>query len=148
MTKILSARKWLIRTALSYLGTPYLWGGDDPAGFDCSGLVIECLKTAGLLGENYDTTANGLYQMYKEFAIDKPSAGALLFYMKKNNNRLQAYHVVICLDEYYQIGAGGGDSRTVSIKTAWNQNAFVKIRPINYNPLKMNLLDPLKKIQR
>jgi cell wall-associated NlpC family hydrolase len=30
----------VMRTALTYLGTPYRFGGDDPAdGFDCSGLV-------------------------------------------------------------------------------------------------------------
>lgn len=30
----------LMQTALTYLGTPYRFGGDDPAlGFDCSGLV-------------------------------------------------------------------------------------------------------------
>jgi len=32
--------------------TFYLWGGDDPlAGFDCSGFVIEILKSVGILEE-------------------------------------------------------------------------------------------------
>ena len=33
------AVKSLIETAQSFLGTPYLWGGTTPKGFDCSGFV-------------------------------------------------------------------------------------------------------------
>jgi cell wall-associated NlpC family hydrolase len=29
----------IVREAQKFLGTPYLWGGLSPAGFDCSGLV-------------------------------------------------------------------------------------------------------------
>jgi cell wall-associated NlpC family hydrolase len=34
--------------ALAQLGTPYLWGGDGPGGFDCSGLVQAAYATAGI----------------------------------------------------------------------------------------------------
>jgi cell wall-associated NlpC family hydrolase len=34
--------------ALSKIGTPYVWGGESAAGFDCSGLVQAAYRTAGL----------------------------------------------------------------------------------------------------
>jgi cell wall-associated NlpC family hydrolase len=37
-----------VRTALAQLGTPYRWGGDEPGGFDCSGLVQFAYAAAGI----------------------------------------------------------------------------------------------------
>lgn len=34
-----SVRDRLVKAGLDTIGTPYAWGGDDPEGFDCSGLV-------------------------------------------------------------------------------------------------------------
>lgn len=131
------AKKWFLRTALSYLGTPYIWGGDDPSGFDCSGFVVECLKSCGLLTEDADHTADSLYRTLKSQSIDKPEEAALLFYVGRNG---RIFHVTICLDENFQIGASGGDARTSDPSRAWSQNAFVKIRPIKFNPTRMKLV--------
>jgi cell wall-associated NlpC family hydrolase len=37
-----------IAAALSQLGTPYVWGGSAPGGFDCSGLVQWAYGQAGV----------------------------------------------------------------------------------------------------
>jgi cell wall-associated NlpC family hydrolase len=37
-----------VRYALDQLGTPYLWGGEGPGGFDCSGLTQAAYHAAGI----------------------------------------------------------------------------------------------------
>ena len=38
----------IINTAKSFLGTPYLWGGTTPSGFDCSGFVQYVCRANGI----------------------------------------------------------------------------------------------------
>ncbi|HWP36883.1 MAG TPA: C40 family peptidase [Gemmatimonadales bacterium] len=39
----------IVRTALDVMGTPYVWGGDDQTGYDCSGLIQYAYGQHGLL---------------------------------------------------------------------------------------------------
>jgi hypothetical protein len=114
-------------TAKSYLGRWYKWGGDDPSGFDCSGFVIECLRTAGLLPNTGDWSADKLLCHFRDKTVNIPDRGCLAFYLDSN---LRAVHVVICLDPWFGIGAAGGDSKVNSIDGAIERNAFIKIRPL------------------
>ena len=131
------ATKWMIHTALKYLGKPYIWGGDDPSGYDCSGLVVECLKSAGFLEEHEDFTAEGLLNKYKHLTVESPGRGRLMFTLKEN----RACHVVLCLDRYYKIGAEGGSSTTRTAYSARRENAYIKIRPIRFDSQKHVVVD-------
>ncbi|MCK4574680.1 MAG: C40 family peptidase [candidate division Zixibacteria bacterium] len=142
MDRIVPARKWFIRTALSYLGTPYLWGGDDPSGFDCSGLVVECLKTVGLMDQNDDATADGLFHRFHSARVEQPSRGCLIFFFSTTGPDAVATHVAICLDSHFQISAGGGDSRVIDQSKASEYNAFIRIRPIPRDLSRVVIIDP------
>jgi cell wall-associated NlpC family hydrolase len=118
---------YAVKYITEFIGLPYIWGGDDTIkGFDCSGLAIEMLKMAGLVRENFDTTANGLWRSYQDFIIDKPMQGALVFFGTPE----KVAHVGICIDEYSMIEAGGGGSRVHDAEDAAKYNAYIRVRPI------------------
>ena len=41
-------RRFIVKSALKFLGVPYLWGGTTPFGCDCSGLVKMVYRNAGI----------------------------------------------------------------------------------------------------
>jgi peptidoglycan hydrolase CwlO-like protein len=42
-----------VETALAYTGVPYVWAGESPSGFDCSGLVLYVFKQHGVSLPHY-----------------------------------------------------------------------------------------------
>lgn len=116
-------------TALSFLGKPYVWGGDDPInGFDCSGLVQEILASVGMDPKG-DQTAQGIYDIFNPIGTPlERGLGALAFYGKSIK---EITHIAMLLDEEHIIEAGGGGSKTLTAQDAIRQNAFVRIRRVD-----------------
>ena len=125
-------RELALFIAKSYLGRWYKWGGDDPSGFDCSGLIIECLKSVGCLPRHGDWTAHRLAtsMSWPKIRQEEVRPGDLVFWGHKDTiDRI--IHVEMCMNSYISIGASGGGSRTRTTNDAMSDNAFIKIRPIN-----------------
>lgn len=114
--------------ALSFVGLPYRWGGDDAVeGFDCSGLAIELLQAAGLLPAHFDATAMQLMQRYPMEPL-VPSLGALCFFGTGG----AVTHVGIALSRSSMLEAGGGGSKTTTLAAAARDNAYIRVRPIDW----------------
>ena len=128
---------WLVNYAWTFLGRPYLWGGDDPGGVDCSGLVSECLQGVGMLKNKERLTADQLYHRF----LDRPQGrrqGSLVFWVRED----RAYHVGIVLDSDMVLHSGGGGSVVQSEADAWKYNAFVKLRPFDFSRPNVRIRDP------
>ena len=89
-----------------WLHTPYYWAGDDFSAIDCSGLIMEVLKSIGRFGERRDLTADGLLHLYEHNAAQKPYKGCLIFWLDKKNGK--AKHVAMMIDDRFLIHAAGG----------------------------------------
>lgn len=138
MEFILEQRRVFLDVAESLLHTPYIWGGDDPSGFDCSGMVIECLRSVGHLEKGHDYTADGLWNKYKYAEVERPRASVMAFWF---NDSGRATHVAICRSSSFCITADGGGSKTKSTQDAIDRNAFIKIRPIHHGRNKPKYVD-------
>jgi len=118
--------------ALSFLGVPYKWGGNNAVeGVDCSGLVMELLKSsAEKLPEN-DMNAQGLFNHYQagNGEWNSHKIGALVFYGESVS---KITHVAMLLDQYRVIEAGGGGHLVMTEADAAAKGAVVRIRPIGY----------------
>ena len=77
-------REELVRTAQSFLGVPYLWGGTSvDTGFDCSGLTMTVYQLNG-----FDIPRTSGEQFAAGMPVDPSSLekGDLLFFAKTGNN--------------------------------------------------------------
>ncbi len=69
----------LIAEAKTHLGTPYVWGGYSPSGFDCSGFVSYCLTKSGALNTGH-LTAAGLINRCRIISKAELRPGDLVFF--------------------------------------------------------------------
>ena len=104
-----------IEKAKSYLGVPYVWGGESLAegGFDCSGYVYNVLNDSDIKVSR--TTAQGYYNTFKKYEVAKTSicSGDLLFFGKSKSS---ISHIAIALSSTEMIESIGTKKNTKTNK--------------------------------
>src|SRR5699024_1027367 len=109
----------IISAATSFIGTPYVWGGSSPGGFDCSGFIQYVYGTQNV---TIPRTVNEIWNF--STSVSSPSVGDLVFFetYQPGPSHLGIY-----------LGAGNfvhaGSSRGVEISNL-NDNAYWNTRYI------------------
>lgn len=91
----------MVSTSLSYLNTPYLWGGKGIYGIDCSGLTQ---ITAKIHGKHIPRDASQQVFAGKEISFSERQEGDLVFFI---NQKGIVHHVGILTDKDSIIHAAG-----------------------------------------
>jgi cell wall-associated NlpC family hydrolase len=111
----------VVGIAMRYLGTPYVWGGSSPGGFDCSGLVVFAF---GQMGVSLPHSTYALYGMGVPVSQGQLQAGDLVFF-----NGLG--HMGIYMGGGQFIHAPHtGDFVKISSMTGWYASTYVGARRI------------------
>lgn len=97
----------VMEIAESLRGTPYLYGGITPKGFDCSGFVHYAFGKAGI---SIPRTTRGQYRTSRRLPIDKARPGDLLFF--RIDSRKPSH-----------VGIYAGDGRFIHASTVQNRVA-------------------------
>ena len=78
----------VVDTAMSYIGSKYVYGGSTPSGFDCSGFTSYIYKQYGV---NLNRTAAGQYSNGTAVSRDDLQAGDLVMFGKSGINHVGIY---------------------------------------------------------
>lgn len=113
----------VISTAKQYLGTPYVWGGKTPSGFDCSGFTSYVYQQA--TGKSIGTYTVAQESAGTKEAVSQASAGDLLFWGGQGSS----YHVAIYLgnNQYIAAPQPGESVKISSISSYFMPSFAVKV---------------------
>jgi len=127
----MSNREIFLFVAERFLGVPYHYGGYGPTGIDCSGIVNECEKALGRMGEKDDRTAETIWQHYRmqEKEVTSLALKPACLVFRPNAEGIMKHVEIIWRDTRLSIGASGGTPDTDTVAEALSLDARVKIRP-------------------
>jgi cell wall-associated NlpC family hydrolase len=125
-----TANELMVQTARSMLGVPYSFGGTEPDGFDCSGLVVYAANSVGI---SLPRTAREQMSKGIPVARDQLLAGDLVFLRL----RRRQLHVGIAVDATHFIHAPsrGGRVRIDSLEASPYSRAYKAARRIIVAPI-------------
>ena len=111
----------LVRTAMSLVGTPYVWGGTTTTGFDCSGFTYYAFSRLGI---RIPRTADAQFATGRPIAGD-PLPGDLVFFQTYDYG---ASHVGIYLGNGQFVNSIGNDVHVASFASPYFRSRYLGAR--------------------
>ena len=89
-----TVRDSVVEYAKEFLGVTYIWAGNSPSGFDCSGYVQYVFKK---FGYSIERSSSGLANAGSVVSIDSVAKGDLILFRGTNPNDNSVGHVGIVI---------------------------------------------------
>jgi cell wall-associated NlpC family hydrolase len=112
----------VVGVAMQFLGVPYRWGGADPSGFDCSGLIMYAYAKMGVSLPHH---AASQYGMGVAVSRDQLEAGDLVFF-----NGLGHAGIYIGGGQFIHAPHSGDVVKISSLSDSWYARTYVGARRI------------------
>ncbi|SFI30337.1 Putative cell wall binding repeat-containing protein [Bacillus sp. 71mf] len=121
-----SSGHWVkvLDVAQNYLGVPYVWGGKNSSGLDCSGFVYYSWNQAGY-SRGYETS-QGLYNSSQRISRANAEPGDLVFFSETYSTSAVT-HVAIYVggDDIIEASSGAGKVKYSKLSTNWYKDKLV-----------------------
>jgi hypothetical protein len=115
-------REEIVKTAQSFIGVPYLWGGADAdTGFDCSGLTMTVYQLNGL---DLPRTSLAQTEAGVPVARDRLSKGDLVFFRIKGGVKVSHVGIYAGDDRFIHAPGKGKNIRVDSLSRKFYQEHY------------------------
>ena len=108
----------LLKAANSVMGAPYVWAGQSPSGFDCSGFIHFTYDEAGM--NTSRTSTDGYFN--RSHYIDEPQVGDLVFFKGTYRAGISHMGIYVGNNEFIHAGSSTGVTKTSLDNPYWKQH--------------------------
>lgn len=116
-------RRELVKTAESFIGVPYLWGGSSPdTGFDCSGLAVAVYQLNGL---DLPRLSSKQYETGVPVEQDSLSKGDLVFFDTSGGESVSHVGIYVGNGNFIHAPGNGKKVRMDSLSGSYFQARYI-----------------------
>ena len=115
----------VVNYSMNYLGTPYVWGGTSPSGFDCSGFTKYVFSNFG-----YSLNRTAAQQLGNGYSVSSLEVGDLVFFSNTYSSSAAATHVGIYIGNNQFIHSAAGGVKITSLSDSYYASRYVGARRV------------------